>query len=98
MATEKFKNFETDGTGQKMMPLLITGQVLVKPVQQTGGVALLLRSTPNAETGQPVETQWHLTADQAVWLADHLRQALADASGPSADQGTNAPGPARPHR
>lgn len=95
MTTEKFKSFETEGTEQKMMPLLVTNQVLVKPVQQTGGVALLLRSTPNTETGQPVETQWHLTADQAAWLADHLRQALADASDTSANQGKNIPNPGR---
>lgn len=81
MATNQFKNFETDGAGQKMMPLLITDQVLVKPVQQPSGIALLLRSTPSSETGQPVETQWFLTPDQAAWLADHLQQSLDDASG-----------------
>ena len=36
MATEKFKSFETDGTGQRMMPLLVTDQVRVRPVQQPG--------------------------------------------------------------
>ena len=51
MATEKFKSFETDGTTQKMMPLLITDQVMAKPVQQPGGVAMLLSSTPDGETG-----------------------------------------------
>ena len=47
------------------MPLLITDQILVKQVPKPDGAALLLRSTPNAETGAPVETQWFITRDQA---------------------------------
>ena len=86
MATQQFKSFETDGAGQKMMPLLITDQVLVKQIQQPPGVALLLSSTPNAETDQLVETQWYPTPDQATWLADHIQQALSDASGTGANR------------
>ena len=56
MASQPFRSFAKDGTEQKMMPLLVTDQVLVKLVKQPAGVALLLSSTPDAETGQPVET------------------------------------------
>ena len=62
-----------------MMPLLITDQILVKRVPKPDGAALLLRSTPNPETGEPVETQWFITRDQASWLVQHLQQALNDA-------------------
>ena len=62
-----------------MMPLLITDQILVKRVPKPDGAALFLRSTPKAETGEPVETQWLITRDQASWLVQHLEQALNDA-------------------
>ena len=32
MSTERFRRFEADGSSQQMMPLLITDQILVKPV------------------------------------------------------------------
>lgn len=86
MAADEFEIFETDGEGQRVMPLLITDQVLVQPIQQPGGVALLLRSTPNSETGQPVETQWFLTPDQAAWQADHPSQSVASGSGTARNQ------------
>ncbi len=31
MSTERFRRFEADGSGQQMMPLLITDQILVSP-------------------------------------------------------------------
>ncbi len=80
MSTERFRRFEADGSGQQMMPLLITDQILVKPVSNPDGLALLLRSTPNAQTGEPVATQWYITPDHASWLAQHLQQALNDAN------------------
>ena len=59
-----------------MMPLFITDQILVKHVPKPDGAALLLRSTPKAETGEPVETQRFIARDQAPWLVQHLQQAL----------------------
>ena len=80
MSTEPFRRFEADGSGQQMMPLLITDQILAKPVSNPDGLALLLRSTTNARTGEPVETQWYITPDQASWLAQHPQQSLNDAT------------------
>ena len=80
MSTDNFKRFETDGSGQKMMPLLITDQILVKSIESPAGAALLLRSTPNNQTGSPVETQWYITTGQVEWLIQHLRQVLKDAN------------------
>lgn len=65
MSAERFRSFETDGSGERMMPLLITDQTLVKPLTNPVGAALLLRSTPKADTGEPVESQWFITPDQA---------------------------------
>ena len=79
MTTNKFKSYETDGTAQKLMPLLRTDQLLVKAVREPQGVALLLSSTPNTETGEPTESQWYLSEDQARWLIDNLRKGLKDA-------------------
>ena len=79
MTTDNFKRFEADGSGQKVMPLLITDQILVKGIESPDGAALLLRSTPNAQTGEPVESQWYMTPDQTQWLMQHLRQVLNDA-------------------
>ena len=58
MSTERFRRFEADGSGQQMMPLLIPDQILVKPVSNPDGLALLLRSTTNAQTGEPVSSQY----------------------------------------
>ncbi len=34
MTTQQFRSFAKDGTEQKMMPLLITDRVLVKPANR----------------------------------------------------------------
>lgn len=78
MATDNFRSFETDGTDQRMIPLLATEKVMVKPIKQPDGVALLLRNAHNSETNQPAEPQWFLTRSQAQWLADHITQSLND--------------------
>lgn len=79
MTTDRFKSYNVDGSGQNAMPLLRTDQLLVKAVPQPTGVALLMRSTPDATTGEPVESQWYLTEDQAKWLIDNLRNGIRDA-------------------
>lgn len=79
MTTDRFKSYGVDGTGDKAMPLLRTDQLLVKAVPDPLGTALLLRSTPDGKTGEPVETQWYLSEDQAKWLIENLRNGLKDA-------------------
>ena len=79
MTTDRFKSYNVDGLGRNAMPLLRTDQLLVKAVPQPTGVALLMRSTPDATTGEPVESQWYLTEDQAKWLMSNLRNGLKDA-------------------
>ena len=78
MTTDKFKSFEVDGAGQTAMPLTIADQILVKPIPQLDGAALLLRSKPDETTGEHTETQWYLTPDQAEWLSENLQNCLAD--------------------
>ena len=57
LTTDRFTSYEVDGKGQNAMPLPRTDRMLVKVVSGPFGVALLMRSTPHAETDEPVEVQ-----------------------------------------
>ena len=78
MTTDRFKSYEVDGSDDNGMPLLRTDQILVMPLPNQPGVAPLMRSTPDAKTGEPVESQWYLSASQAEWLISNLRNGLRD--------------------
>ena len=62
------------------MPLLIAGQIIVKPVSNPDGAALLLRSTPNFETGETVESQWYLQPEAISGLVQTLQEFLNEAN------------------
>ena len=72
----KFKSYELDGAGNEMLPLFVAEQILVKPFSLADGTGLLVRSVPDATTGEAIESQWFFTVDQTQWLVHNLQTCL----------------------